>query len=75
MLESGAAEGPEPHRTACAPGGSFFEAWAVLAAEGVRPAVVRAEHADDPGRPAARGITETVHPHEVPRPRRAMIQG
>ncbi|MGP3990947.1 glycoside hydrolase 5 family protein [Streptomyces sp. 3N207] len=75
VLESGGGGGPDPQRTACAPGGDFFEAWAALAAEGVRPAVVRAAHAADPARLAARGITETVHPHEVPRPHRAMIQG
>ncbi|WP_432070283.1 glycoside hydrolase 5 family protein [Streptomyces sp. AA1529] len=69
------AEGPGPRRTVCAPGGRFFEAWAVLAAEGVRPAVVLARDAEDPARLAARGITETLHPAEVPVPRRAMIQG
>ncbi|MEU3191790.1 hypothetical protein ABZ686_14375 [Streptomyces sp. NPDC006992] len=74
MLEPD-AEGPGPRRTACAPGGRFFEAWAALAAEGVRPAVVLARDAEDPARLAARGITTTVHPDEVPTLRRAMIQG
>ncbi|GAA2612346.1 glycosyl hydrolase [Streptomyces axinellae] len=53
-------------RTACAPGGAFFEAWAALAAEGARPAVVLASRAADPAHLAARGITETVRPSEVP---------
>ncbi|KJY28636.1 glycosyl hydrolase, partial [Streptomyces katrae] len=52
-------------QSVCAPGGAFFEAWAVLAAKGVRPAVVRAEHAQDPGRLAARGITEVLRVRDV----------
>lgn len=57
-----------PERSVCAPGGSFFEAWAALAADGVRPAVVLASRAADAAHLAARGITETVHPREVPQP-------
>ncbi|WP_019544420.1 glycoside hydrolase 5 family protein [Streptomyces sulphureus] len=49
-----------PGRSVCAPGGAFFEAFARLAADGARPAVVLREHADDPAHLAARGITETV---------------
>ncbi|WP_326686518.1 MULTISPECIES: glycosyl hydrolase [unclassified Streptomyces] len=58
--------GPGPGRTQCAPGGTFFEAWAALAADGVRPAAVLASRAAEPAHLAARGITETVHPSEVP---------
>ncbi|MFE0874144.1 hypothetical protein ACFW4X_04515 [Streptomyces smyrnaeus] len=41
---------------------------------GARPAVVLAAHAEDPAHLAARGITGTVHPREVPYEPRAMIQ-
>jgi hypothetical protein len=58
--------GPGPGRTRCAPGGTFFEAWAALAADGVRPAAVLASRAADPAHLAARGITETAHPSAVP---------
>ena len=51
---------------ACAPGGSVFETWAALAADGARPTTVLASRADDPAHLAARGITQTVHPSEVP---------
>jgi hypothetical protein len=49
-----------PARSVCAPGGPFFEAWMRLAADGVRPAVVRGELADNTAHLAARGITEVV---------------
>ncbi|WP_030204533.1 hypothetical protein [Streptomyces sp. NRRL S-87] len=49
-----------PSRSACAPGGVFFEAWAALAGRGVRPAVVRAELAGDRTHLATRGIREVV---------------
>lgn len=49
-----------PRRSVCAPGGAFFEAWAALTAEGVRPAVVLAELAEDPAHLSARGITEVL---------------
>ncbi|MFI5982729.1 glycosyl hydrolase [Streptomyces sp. NPDC051555] len=54
-----------PRRSVCAPGGAFFEAWAVLAARGVRPAVVLADHAEDRAHLAARGITEVLHVADV----------
>lgn len=54
-----------PRRSVCAPGGPVFEAWAVLAAQGVRPAVVLADRAGDPAHLAARGITELVHVADV----------
>ncbi|NLU69348.1 glycosyl hydrolase [Streptomyces sp. HNM0574] len=59
------AGGPVAERAACAPGGDVFEAFARLTADGVRPAVVLAEHAADPAHLAARGITETVTPSET----------
>ncbi|MZD05155.1 glycosyl hydrolase [Streptomyces sp. SID5785] len=54
-----------PHRAQCGPGGAFFEAWHRLTADGVRPAVVLAEHAHDAGHLAARGITTVVDPVEA----------
>ncbi|MFE5295859.1 glycosyl hydrolase [Streptomyces sp. NPDC056632] len=47
-------------RSACGPGGPYFEAFMRLAADGARPAVVLAARADDPAYLAARGITELV---------------
>ncbi|MGW3328561.1 glycoside hydrolase 5 family protein [Streptomyces virginiae] len=52
-------------RSVCAPGGAFFEAWASLTAQGVRPAVVLAERASDPAHLAARGITEVLRVPDV----------
>ncbi|HEX4791638.1 MAG TPA: glycosyl hydrolase, partial [Actinospica sp.] len=49
-----------PKRSTCAPGGTFFEAFMNLAAQGVRPTVVLAEHAADAAYLATRGITETI---------------
>ncbi|QKW09562.1 glycosyl hydrolase [Streptomyces sp. NA04227] len=54
-----------PSRAHCAPGGTFFEAWAALAAQGVRPAVVLSELAEDTAHLASRGLTEVIRPHEV----------
>ncbi|RSS85969.1 glycosyl hydrolase [Streptomyces sp. WAC05292] len=54
-------------RAACAPGGAFFEAWAALAADGVRPAAVLAEAAADPAHLTARGITEVLRVRDVVR--------
>ncbi|MFJ3925137.1 glycosyl hydrolase [Streptomyces sp. NPDC090022] len=54
-----------PRRSVCAPGRPVFEAWARLAAEGVRPAVVLADRAADVRHLAARGITELVRVDEV----------
>ncbi|KUL52846.1 MULTISPECIES: glycoside hydrolase 5 family protein [unclassified Streptomyces] len=52
-------------RSACAPGGAVFEAFARLVADGVRPAVVLAGRVADTGYLAARGITSVVRPEEV----------
>ncbi|MEV5973364.1 glycosyl hydrolase [Streptomyces sp. NPDC051921] len=49
-------------RSACGPGGPYFEAFMRLAADGARPAVVLAARADDPAHLAVRGITELVTP-------------
>ncbi|MEV8629423.1 glycosyl hydrolase [Streptomyces sp. NBC_01268] len=54
-----------PKRSACAPGGAYFEAFMRLAADGARPAVVLAARADDPAYLAARGITELVTPETL----------
>jgi hypothetical protein len=54
-----------PQRAACAPGGAFFEAFARLTAEGVRPTAVLASRAEDKEHVAARGITEVVTPDQV----------
>ncbi|MCX5404206.1 glycosyl hydrolase [Streptomyces sp. NBC_00335] len=64
-VDVGGAESA-PNRSACAPGGAFFEAWAALTAQGVRPAVVLAELAGDAEHLAARGITEVLHVSDVP---------
>lgn len=52
-------------RSVCAAGGAVFEAFARLAADGVRPALVLARHAGDAAHLAARGITEVVTPYAV----------
>ncbi|MEU3725188.1 glycosyl hydrolase [Streptomyces sp. NPDC031705] len=52
-------------RSACAPGGAFFEAWASLTAQGARPAVILADHAEDAARLSARGITEVLRVQDV----------
>ncbi|MEU6657752.1 glycosyl hydrolase [Streptomyces sp. NPDC046821] len=49
-----------PNRSVCAPGGAVFEAFARLAADGVRPTTVLASLANDKDHLAARGITEVV---------------
>ncbi|WP_037911660.1 glycoside hydrolase 5 family protein [Actinacidiphila yeochonensis] len=56
---------PAQARSACAPGGEVFEAFARLTADGVRPAVVLAGRTEDHAYLAARGITETVRPADV----------
>ncbi|WP_427919386.1 glycoside hydrolase 5 family protein [Streptomyces sp. cg40] len=48
-------------RSVSGPGGAYFEEWMRLRAEGLRPAVVPAERAEDQGYLAARGIKEVVH--------------
>ncbi|MFI9328430.1 glycosyl hydrolase [Kitasatospora sp. NPDC052868] len=55
-----------PKRSVCGPGGAVFEAFMRLTEAGARPTAVLAEHAADPARLAARGITEVVHPDDVP---------
>jgi hypothetical protein len=55
-----------PTRATCAPGGAFYEAWVRLAADGVQATAILAQRADDPEHLAARGITEVVHPSDVP---------
>ncbi|MEV7417679.1 glycosyl hydrolase [Streptomyces sp. NPDC089919] len=64
LLDAGGAAAA-PRRSVCAPGGSFFEAWAALAAQGLRPAVVLAEHAADAAHLTARGIKEVVSPADL----------
>ncbi|MFC5721511.1 glycosyl hydrolase [Streptomyces gamaensis] len=59
LLDAGDEESA-PLRAVCAPGGAFFEAWARLAARGLRPAAVLAQRAGDAEHLAARGITEVV---------------
>ncbi len=54
------------NRGVCAPGGDFFEAWARLAAEGVRAGVVLAERAGDGGYLAERGVEELLRVPDVP---------
>jgi hypothetical protein len=49
-------------RSVSGPGGRYFEAWMALRARGDRPAVVLAEHADDPAHLAARGIDQLLRP-------------
>ena len=47
-------------RSVSGPGGAYFEEWMRLRTEGLRPAVVLAERAQDEGYLAARGIKEVV---------------
>jgi hypothetical protein len=54
-----------PGRSVCAPGGTVFEAFARLTADGARPTTVLASRADDREHLAARGITEVVTPDQV----------
>ncbi|WP_405891071.1 glycosyl hydrolase [Streptomyces sp. NBC_00133] len=54
-----------PQRSTCAPGGAFFEAFARLTAEGVRPTAVLAGRAEDKEHLADRGIAEVVTPDQV----------
>ncbi|MFF3454950.1 glycosyl hydrolase [Streptomyces sp. NPDC002730] len=54
-----------PQRSTCAPGGAFFEAFARLTVQGVRPTAVLAGCAEDKEHLAARGITEVVTPGQV----------
>ncbi|WUR97891.1 cellulase family glycosylhydrolase [Streptomyces sp. NBC_01261] len=49
-------------RSVSGPGGAYFEEWMRLRTEGVRPAVVLAERAQDEAYLAARGIKEVVRP-------------
>ena len=49
-------------RSVCCPGGAYFEAWMRLRRDGLRPAVVLAEQAEDDKHLAARGITHLLRP-------------
>ncbi|MEV1080296.1 glycosyl hydrolase [Streptomyces sp. NPDC050211] len=53
-------------RSVSGPGGAYFEAWMQMRGEGVRPAVVLAERAEDGDYLRARGIKEAVWPHPFP---------
>ncbi|MFI0262912.1 glycosyl hydrolase [Streptomyces sp. NPDC017056] len=64
VLDAG-EESAAPHRSVCAPGGSFFEAWVRLARQGVRAAAVLASRARDAAYLERRGITEVVWPSDV----------
>lgn len=64
VLDTGEATAA-PHRSVCGPGGSFFEAWTALTAQGVRPAVVLADLAGDREHLRGRGITEVIVPEQV----------
>lgn len=64
VLDTGEATAA-PHRSVCGPGGSFFEAWTALTAQGVRPAVVLADLAGDREHLRGRGITEVIAPEQV----------
>lgn len=50
----------ESRRSLTAPGGPVMDKWIELAADGVRPALVRSSLAADPAHLAARGISEVV---------------
>lgn len=54
-----------PRRSTCAPGGAFFEAFARLTADGVRPTAVLASQAGNKEHLAARGITDVLTPDQV----------
>jgi endo-1,4-beta-mannosidase len=54
-------------RSVCGPGGSFFEAFMRLVADGVRPSVVLSARANDLDHLTARGITDVLTVHEVRR--------
>ncbi|MFE6689833.1 glycosyl hydrolase [Streptomyces sp. NPDC057743] len=69
VVDVGDAEAA-PHRSVCAPGGPVFEAWAELAGQGARPALVLAELAADTDHLTSRGITEVCTPEEVGHPSR-----
>lgn len=47
------------------PGGAFFEAFARLTADGVRPTAVLASQAGNKEHLAARGITDVLTPDQV----------
>jgi endo-1,4-beta-mannosidase len=53
-------EGNPTLRAACAPGGSIFEKWMRLSAEGVRPSLISSTIAQDEEELKARGITECI---------------
>jgi hypothetical protein len=47
------------------PGGSFFDAWMRLAAQGVRAATVLADRSDDSAHLQARGISELLYTGDI----------
>lgn len=48
-------------RSVSGPGGAYFEEWMRLRQQGLRPAVVRADRAEDEAYLAARGIKEIIN--------------
>lgn len=54
-----------PARSTTAPGGAFYEAWAKLAAQGVRATAVLAPLARDETHLRSRGISEVLYPEEI----------
>ncbi|MEU0278836.1 glycosyl hydrolase [Streptomyces sp. NPDC006195] len=54
-----------PPRSTCRPGGAFFEAFARLTEDGVRPTAVLASRAEDTEHLTSRHITEVVRPDQV----------
>ncbi|WP_433545162.1 glycoside hydrolase 5 family protein [Streptomyces sp. CA-294286] len=65
VLDVGPDESTAAGRPTCAPGGAFCEAWARLAASGVRAGVVLAGRATDAGYLAERGISDVVAVRDV----------
>ncbi|ARF58923.1 glycoside hydrolase 5 family protein [Streptomyces gilvosporeus] len=64
VVDAGGVEDAS-YRSVCAPGGAVFEAWARLAAQGVRPCLVLPELAADAEHVKARQIAEIRTPDEV----------
>ncbi|MBF9066609.1 glycoside hydrolase 5 family protein [Streptacidiphilus fuscans] len=65
LLVDAGDEATASGRSVCAAGGPVFEAFARLTADGLRPALLLAQHAGDPAHLAARGITDVVTPEAV----------
>ncbi|UGY93984.1 glycoside hydrolase 5 family protein [Streptomyces gobiensis] len=64
LLDPGDPE-TAPDRSVAAPGETFYEAWAQLAAQGVRATAVLPDRARDPAYLAGRGITEVICPADI----------